>query len=107
MWVVILVNIFSFGAITGRMVTSSALTSAVPALPDRGAYMAINSSIQQVSGGIASALAGLIVVQATPTSRIEHFDTLGYVVVGAMIVTLGPMWIINRQVQKQQQQQQA
>jgi hypothetical protein len=42
--------------------------------------MSINASVQQISGGIAAYVAGLIVVQATPTSELLHYDILGYVV---------------------------
>ena len=37
--------------------------TAIPEPKDRGAFMSINSSVQQISGGVASAIAGLIVVQ--------------------------------------------
>lgn len=98
-WVVIAVSIAMFAAISARMVAASALTSAVPAPQDRGAFMAINSSIQQVSGGIAAALGGVIVYQAAD-GHIEHFDILGFVVTGAMLVTLTPMWIIARDLRR-------
>jgi predicted MFS family arabinose efflux permease len=100
MWLVIAVSVAMFAAITARMVTASALTSAVPAMKDRGAFMAINSSIQQVSGGIAAALGGMI-VSVSATGELIRFDVLGFVVAGAMLVTLAPMWIINRDVARQ------
>jgi hypothetical protein len=40
--------------------------------------MSINGSLQQVSGGIASLAAGLIVVQAADGS-IARYDVLGFV----------------------------
>jgi predicted MFS family arabinose efflux permease len=101
LWLVIVINVFMFAAITARMISAGALTSAVPAMPDRGAFMSINSSLQQVAGGIASGVGGLI-VSVQPDGSILHFDTLGWVVVAAMIITLFPMWIIDRQVKAQQ-----
>jgi predicted MFS family arabinose efflux permease len=56
MWAVILVNILLFAGITARMISSSALMSALPRPADRGAYMAVSSSLQQMSGGISVAL---------------------------------------------------
>ncbi len=88
LWLVILVSVLLFVAISARMISTSALISAVPDLPDRGAYMSINAAIQQCSGGIAAALAGLIVVQRSTTSPLEHYDVLGYVVIGAMLTTI-------------------
>src|SRR5690606_28813551 len=58
LWVAIVLNVLLMAGVTSRMIPSSALTSAVPELKDRGAFMSINASLQQVAGGIAAALAG-------------------------------------------------
>ncbi len=97
-WVVIVVSVLLFIGISSRMITASALMSAVPEPQDRGAFMGINSSVQQLSGGIASIIAGLIVVQA-PDKKLLHYDTLGYVVIVAMVITIGMMFIINLHIQ--------
>jgi predicted MFS family arabinose efflux permease len=94
---VIAINIVLFLGITARMITAQALWSAVPAAQDRGAFMSINASLQQLSGGVASALAGLIVVQ-TPDGPLAHYNDLGYVVAGAMVVTVALMYNVNRMV---------
>jgi predicted MFS family arabinose efflux permease len=98
--VVIVTNIFLWIGISSRMIASSALISGVPDMKDRGAYMGINSSIQQISGGIASFLAGLIVYQPAKNAPLQHFDTVGYVTAGTMLITLGMMFFIDRQVSK-------
>ena len=99
-WIVIMINTILWVGISSRMISSSALTSGVPDMKDRGAYMGINSSIQQVSGGIAAFLAGLIVYQPTRTSPLQHFDIVGYVTICSMILTLVMMYFIDRQVSK-------
>ena len=96
-WFVIALSIFLFAAITARMVSSQALTSAIPDAPDRGAYMSISSSMQQLSGGIASYAAGLLVTQ-TGDGTLEHYDRLGYVVSGAICITVVFMYKIDRLV---------
>ncbi|CAG0957966.1 hypothetical protein ARNL5_00687, partial [Anaerolineae bacterium] len=78
-WIVILTNVILFMGISSRMISSSALISGVPNAEDRGAYMGINSAIQQVSGGIASFVAGLIVFQPAQNAPLQHYDTVGYV----------------------------
>ncbi len=103
LWVVILLNTVLFVGITSRMISSSALMTAVPEPADRGAFMGVNSSVAQISGGFASALAGIIVVQ-TPSGMLQHYPTLGYVVVASMIVTIVMMYYINRMVNKKPQQ---
>ena len=82
------------------MITSSALISGMPEPPDRGAYMGINSSIQQVSGGIASGLSGLIVQQATKNSPLQHYDITGFITVVTMMITMGMMLYISRHVSR-------
>ncbi|MEW5851602.1 MAG: MFS transporter [Myxococcota bacterium] len=97
LWLVILTNVFMFVAVSARMISASALTSAVPDLKDRGAFMAVNSSLQQLSGGVASSVAGLIVVQ-TAAGPLQRYDVLGYVVSVAMLITMGLMYFIHRAV---------
>lgn len=88
LWVVVLINMVMFMGIMSRMVPATALNSAVPEMYDRGAYMSINSSLQQMAGGLAAIFAGFVVVQQTKTSPIEHFDVLGYVMIGMMLLCL-------------------
>jgi len=96
-WQVIAVNVLLFVGITSRIISASALVSAVPDPASRGAFMAVNSSIQQVSGGLAAALGGLIVVQ-TASGTLEGYDVLGYVVIASMAVTVTLLYFINRMV---------
>ena len=93
-WIVLIFNIIMFAGVSSRMISASALLTAVPAPQDRGAFMSINSAVQQISGGIATYVAGLIVVQ-TSEGTLEHYDTLGYVVVGAMLITMIMMYSIH------------
>jgi predicted MFS family arabinose efflux permease len=100
-WLVVVVNATLFVGIFSRMIPSQALMSAVPAPESRGSFMSINSSLQQISGGIASVIAGMIVKQATPDSPLENFNVLGYVLVGTAIITSLQMWgISNRLARK-------
>lgn len=86
--ILIVVNIFMMGGIMARMVPSQALTSSVPELHDRGAFMSINSSLQQIAGGIAAIIGGKIVWQASPSAPLMNFDLLGYVVVAVIIINI-------------------
>jgi predicted MFS family arabinose efflux permease len=99
-WLVLVLNIIMFAGVSSRIISSSALLTAVPTMQDRGAFMSINSSIQQISGGIATFIAGLIVIQ-TGDGKLVHYDTLGYVVVGAMLITIIMMYSIHLHVEKE------
>ncbi len=94
-WGVILISVIMFAGVSARMISSSALSSALPAPEDRGAYMAIGSSIQSLSGGIAAALAGMIVVRGTD-GKLAHFDTIGDIIVASTIATMFLMTVIHR-----------
>lgn len=78
-WMVIVLNVSMMMGIMGRMIPAMTLTTAIPVMQDRGAFMSINSSLQQIAGGVAAFVAGLIVVQKGNASPLEHYDTLGLV----------------------------
>lgn len=71
--------------------------SAIPTPENRGAFMAVSASVQQLAGGIASLVAGLIVVEGAQ-GFLEHFDTLGYIMVATTIITTLWMAMINQRV---------
>jgi predicted MFS family arabinose efflux permease len=93
LWAVVVINMILFMGIMSRMVPATALNSAVPDMPDRGAYMSVNSSLQQMAGGLAAIFAGFVVVQESKSSPLLHFDILGYVMVVFMIWCI---YLVNR-----------
>jgi len=94
--IVMALNIMMMIGIMSRMIPSSALTSAVPEMSDRGAFMSINSSLQQIAGGIAAAVAGMIVTQKSKGSPLEHYNTVGYVIVVISIISIILMWRVYK-----------
>lgn len=102
LWLLMLINSLLFVGITSRMISSSALMTHVSAPADRGAFMSIQASISQISGGFASAAAGLIVHQA-PSGRLENYPLLGIVVAVSMIVCAWLMSGISEAVSRRRQ----
>lgn len=98
-WVIV-INIILFVAITARMISSQSLASGVPDMSDRGAFMAVNNSVAQLSGGVAATLAGIIVIQPANGGPLQRYDILGYVVSAAMIATMALMYPIHKMVMK-------
>lgn len=86
-WVMV-INVVLFAGIMSRMVPAMALNAQIPQPQYRGAFMSINSSIQQLSGGMASYVAGHIVVQKTPTAPLLHFEWLGNIMVILMLICI-------------------
>jgi len=94
-------NILMMTAIMSRIVPAMALVSALPKMQDRGAFMSINSSLQQIAGGIAAGVGGMIVVQQTKTSPLQHYDTLGYVIVVIIIANIIQVFRVSNLVKAQ------
>ena len=102
LWVVFVANSLMFLGVTARMISSSALLSGVPDPRDRGTFMSVNASVQYIAGGIATAIAGQIVYQATENSPLENYPVLGYVVAGTTIITIIMMYYLNRMIMRTQ-----
>lgn len=100
LYLAIILNIILFIGITSRMISYSSLITAIPKPQDRGAFMSINSSVQQISGGIAAFIAGKIVYQANEKAPLEHYDRLGIVVISSMIIATLLMYNLHRFVKK-------
>ena len=65
-----------FIGIFSRMIPSQALMSAIPEVTKRGAFNAINASLQQFAGGISAAIAGAVIV-AAPGRRAAALQLAG------------------------------
>ena len=100
LWLVVVYNILMMAGVMSRMIPSVALTSAMPSPQDRGAFMSINTSLQQISGGIAAAFAGLIVVQKDKLSPIQHYNTLGYIIVGISVLGIYVVYVVDKLVKR-------
>lgn len=87
-FILVVVNGIMMMGIMARMIPSQALTASLPEIQDRGAFMSINSSLQQMAGGIAAMVSGMIVLQKSETSPLERFDLLGYLVIAIILINI-------------------
>jgi predicted MFS family arabinose efflux permease len=97
LFVVTVINVVLFVGIFSRMIPFQALMSQVPAQTQRGSFNAINASISQLAGGLASVVAGHIVQQGVD-GRLHHYEVAGYVVVATSLLASVLMWRIHRGV---------
>lgn len=95
---VVILNILMMMGIMSRMIPSQALTSAIPEPQDRGAFMSINSSLQQIAGGVAAAVSGLIVSQPGKGQPLQHYDLVAYVIVIITVISIFLMWRVSKLV---------
>ena len=100
LWLVMVFNVLMMIGIMSRMIPSSALTSAIPDMRDRGAFMSVNASLQQIAGGVAAAVSGIVVTQQSNGSPLQHYDTVGYIVVVISIISILLMWRVSRLTKK-------
>lgn len=95
-WLVLITNVVMMIAIMSRMVPASALTSSIPQPQDRGAFMSINASLQQMAGGFGAMLAGFIIVQKDKLAPLEHYDALALVATAVMLLTIYLIYRVHR-----------
>jgi len=98
-WVIIVINVVLFAGIFSRMIPFQAMSTSVPEMTKRGSYNALGAAIQQVSGGIASVIAGHIVTMA-PDGKLEHFPVVGYVVVCATLTAMFTTWKVKQGLER-------
>ena len=99
-WIVVGLNVLLMMGIMSRVIPSSALTSAVPDMEDRGAFMSVNASLQQIAGGVAATVSGLIVVQKTSVSPLENYNIVGYVLVFISLISIALMYRVSKLVKR-------
>lgn len=99
-YIVVLLNIAFMIGIMSRMVPAMAISSALPEMKDRGAFMSINASLQQMAGGLAAAVGGMIVVQKDQFSPLEHYDTMGWVIVCITIICIFLLYRVSNVIKK-------
>jgi predicted MFS family arabinose efflux permease len=100
LWEVVILNVLLMAGIMSRMIPSNALITGIPVLNDRGAFMSINSSLQQIAGGIAAAFAGMIVVQNDKFSPLEHYNLVGYINVSITVISLFLMYRVSKMIKR-------
>lgn len=84
---------------TGRMIPAQAMVSNVVPPERRGSFMSFTSSVQQLFVGLASVLAGFIVVKM-PDNRIENYEITGYLSIAIILLSLFIATMLNRKLQE-------
>ena len=91
-YAVLVVTGFWFVVSSGRTIPAQALISNVVSSERRGSFMSINSSVQQIFVGLASVIAGLVVIK-TPNNSIEHYEITGYI---SIAITLVSVFVVTK-----------
>lgn len=91
LWVVLINSTAFFILVSGRMIPAMAMVSQVVENKIRGTFMSLVGSVQMLSSGIASVLAGWIVTIG-PDGMMQHYNLVGY---GAAICGLLTFWLVG------------
>ncbi len=100
LWLIIIINVLLMMSVMSRMVPAIALVSALPEAKDRGAFMSVNSSLQQMAGGIAAKVGGFILIRKDEFSPLGNYDILGYIIVVISIIGIVMLWRVNNLLKK-------
>lgn len=87
LYAVIVITSFMFILISGRIIPAMTMITSSVRPERRGGFMSINSAIQQLGSGIASYVAGLIVVK-TAAGTYQDYDMVGYLAITASVIAI-------------------
>lgn len=86
-WVALVCTGFFFVVTGGRMIPGMTMVTSSVRPENRGSFMSINSSVQQLSSGLASFVAGLIVLEGQ-NGLLERYNWVGYLAVLASVLCM-------------------
>ncbi|MDC1221044.1 MFS transporter [Salibacteraceae bacterium] len=92
-WLALVVTGSLFVLIGGRMVPSTAIVASVIKPRNRGSFMSLNSSVQNMTAGIASVVAGILVTIPKGGHHVYGFWKVG--ILGALF-TLIAIWMMSK-----------
>ena len=86
-WGVLCITTPFFVFVSGRFVPGMAIITSASVPHLRGTFMGINSAVQSAGSSVASLVAGFIIT-INPQGLIEHYNIVGYIACGAILITL-------------------
>jgi len=77
-----------FMVVTSRIVMAQSMISNVVSQNQRGSFMSVNGSMQQLGQGMASLIAGVIVKTNRTTHQLSNYNWVGYLSIAVLIVAV-------------------
>ena len=77
-----------FMVVTSRIVMAQSMISNVVSQNQRGSFMSVNGSMQQLGQGMASLVAGAIVKTNKATHQLSNYNWVGYLSIAVLIVAV-------------------
>lgn len=98
-FVVICLFAIWFVLATSRAVTAQAMISEAVKPEQRGSFMSMNGSVQQLGSGMAALIAGAIVI-TEKSGKISNYNWVGYFSILVLIGSMLLAWIVFKKVDK-------
>lgn len=92
-WVALIVTGSFFVLVGGRMVPSTAIVTSVIKPRNRGSFMSLNSSVQNMTAGVASVVAGILVTIPEGGHHVYGFWKVGVL---GVVFTLIAIWMMKQ-----------
>lgn len=86
-WFALIATSAFFAISSGRFIPAQAMVTATVSPQNRGSFMSIVSSMQQLSAGLASYIAGVIIVKQ-PSGEMSNYNLVGFISVAGALLTL-------------------
>ncbi|MCF8276899.1 MAG: MFS transporter [Flavobacteriales bacterium] len=84
---VLVITSIMFIVISGRIIPAMTMITSSVRPERRGGFMSVNSSIQQLGAGVASYVAGMIVVKSA-TGELQDYNLVGYLAITSSIIAI-------------------
>lgn len=83
---------------------AQAMVTEVVGSEQRGSFMSINGSIQQLGSGLAALLAGAIVI-TKKSGEVMNYRYVGYLSIGVLIISMIQAQIVFKKIDKESSKQ--
>ncbi|MDV6236295.1 MFS transporter [Leptospira ellisii] len=85
---VLILTTFFMVLVSGRWIPALALITSSTEPKDRGRFMTVISSFQNLASGLGATIGGSILVANSPTAPYENYDIAGYLAIGFNVIAL-------------------
>lgn len=86
-WMALIVTSIFFIVVTGRMIPAISMITSTALPQNRGSFMSFNSSVQQLSAGVAAYISGAIVVE-NQAGQLVNYNFVGYLAIVSSLAAI-------------------
>jgi predicted MFS family arabinose efflux permease len=88
LWLVLVATTLFFIAVGGRMIPAMALITSTVHPRNRGSFMSINSSVQQLSAGLAAFISGAVITKVPDSAELKYYPVIGVIAICASLACI-------------------